>query len=157
MTYILQISAPPDKISELLHSMLSCISDVKAWAAANMLKCNDSKTKHMLAISKSSMHFQSLANSITISSAQIPFKQFVENFGFTLDCHLDVNEHILAIAWTCYFKLRHLASIRRFVASTVTATLICLFLSRIDYCSSHLFGFTHDVTSELQHMQNCAA
>ena len=28
----LQMSAPPDRISELLHSMQSCISDVKAWA-----------------------------------------------------------------------------------------------------------------------------
>ena len=26
----LQMSAPPDRISELLHSMQSCISDVKA-------------------------------------------------------------------------------------------------------------------------------
>ena len=31
----LQMSAPPDRISELLHSMQSC--DVKAWATANML------------------------------------------------------------------------------------------------------------------------
>ena len=28
----LQMSAPQDRISELLHSMQSCISDVKAWA-----------------------------------------------------------------------------------------------------------------------------
>ena len=34
----LQMSAPPDRISELLHSMQSCISDVKAWATANMLR-----------------------------------------------------------------------------------------------------------------------
>ena len=40
----LQMSAPPDRISELLHSMQLCISDVKAWATANMLKLNDSKT-----------------------------------------------------------------------------------------------------------------
>ena len=33
----LQMSAPPDGISELLHSIQSCISDVKAWATANML------------------------------------------------------------------------------------------------------------------------
>ena len=33
----LQMSAPTDKISELLHSMQSCISDVKAWATASML------------------------------------------------------------------------------------------------------------------------
>ena len=40
----LQMSAPPDRISELLHSMQSCISDVKALATANMLKLNDNKT-----------------------------------------------------------------------------------------------------------------
>ena len=40
----LQMSAPQDRISELLHSMQSCISDVKAWATVNMLRLNDSKT-----------------------------------------------------------------------------------------------------------------
>ena len=40
----LQMSAPPDRIFELLHSMQSCISDVAAWATANMLKLNDNKT-----------------------------------------------------------------------------------------------------------------
>ena len=34
----LHMSAPPDEIYELLHSMKSCIGDVKAWATANMLK-----------------------------------------------------------------------------------------------------------------------
>ena len=33
----LQMSAPPDRISELLHSMQSCISDVKAWATRTCL------------------------------------------------------------------------------------------------------------------------
>ena len=42
----LQMSTPPDKISELLHSMMSSISDVKDWATANMLKPNDNKTSH---------------------------------------------------------------------------------------------------------------
>ena len=44
----LQMSAPPDRISELLHSVHSCTSDVKAWATANMLKLNDNKTELML-------------------------------------------------------------------------------------------------------------
>ena len=128
----LQMSAPPDRISELLHSMQSCISDVKAWATANMLKLNDSKTKLMLVTSKRSKHLHNLPTSITIGNAQIPFKQSVKNLGFTLDCHLTMNAHVSNIARTCYFELRRLASIRRFLTSTATATLVSAFvLSRL--------------------------
>ena len=35
--------------------------------------------------------------------------------------------------------------------------IICICLARIDYFSSLLFGFTHDVTSHLQRIQNYAA
>ena len=154
----LQMSAPPDRISELLHSMQSCISDVKVWATANMLKLNDSKTELMLVTSKRSKHLHNLSTSITIGNAQIPFKQSVKNLGFTLVCHLTMNAHVSNIARTCYFELRRLASIRRFLTSTATATLVSdVVLSRIDYCNSLLFGSTHDVTSHLQRIQNYAA
>ena len=124
------MSAPPDRISELLHSMQSCISDVKAWATANMLKFNDSKTELMLVTSKRSKHLHNLPTSITIGNAQIPFKQSVKNLSFTLDCHLTMNAHVSNIARTCYFELRRLAL---------------------------LFGSTHDMTSHLQRIQNYAA
>ena len=66
-----------------------------------------------------------------------------------------MNAHVSNIARTCYFELRRLASICRFLTSTVTATLVSAFvLSRIDYCNSLLFGSTHDVTSHLQLIQN---
>ena len=75
----------------------------------------------------------SLPTPITIGNAQIPFKQSVKNLGFTLDCHLTMNAHVSNIARTCYFELRRLASIRRFMTSTATATLVSAFvLSRID-------------------------
>ena len=151
----LQMSAPPDEISELLHSMKSYISDANAWTTANMLRLNDNKTEFMLVTSNRTRH---LHTSITIGNAQIPFKQTVKNFGFTLDCHLTMNAHVSNIARTCYFELRRLASIRRFLTSTATATLVSAFvLSRIDYCNSLLFGSTHDVTSHLQRMQNYSA
>ena len=66
--------------------------------------------------------------------------------------------YVSNIAWTCYFELRCLASIRKFLTSTATATLVSAFvLSRIDYCNSLLFGSTSDVTSHLQRIQNYAA
>ena len=108
----LQMSAPPDRISELLHSMQSCISDVKAWATANMLKLNDNRTELMLVTSKRTKYLHSLPTSITVGNAQIPFKNSVKNLGFTLICHLTMNAHVSNIARTCHFELRRLASIR---------------------------------------------
>ena len=81
----LQMSARPDRISELLNSMQSCIGNVKAWATANMLKLNDNKTKLMLVTSKRTKHLHSL---------QLHKLQSVKNFCFTLDCHLAMNAHV---------------------------------------------------------------
>ena len=119
----LQMSAPPDEISELLHSMQSCISEGNAWATGNMPRLKSNKTELMLVTSIRTRHLHGLPTSITIGNAQIPFKQ-CDKFGFTLDCHLTMNVHVSNTARTCYFELRHLASIRRFLTSTVTATLV---------------------------------
>ena len=112
----------------------------------------------MLVTSNRTKHLHNLPTSITMGNAQISFKQSVKNLGPTLDCHLIMNAHVSKIARTSYFELCRLASIRRFLTSTATATLVSTFvLSRIDYCNSLLFGSTHDVTSHLQRIQNYAA
>ena len=122
------MSAHQDRISELLHSMQSCISDVNSWATANMLKLNDNKTDIMLVNSKRTKHLHSLPTSITMGNAQIPFKKSVKNLSLTLDCHLTMNAHVSNIARTCYFELRRLAFIRSFLTSTATATLVSAFV-----------------------------
>ena len=138
--------------------MQSCISDVKSWATAYMLKLNDNKTKLMLVTSKKSEHIHYLPTSSTIGNTQILFKQSIKNLGPTLDCHLTKNEYVSNIARTSYFELLRLASIRGFLTSTATATLVstCV-LSRMVYCSTPLFSSTHDVTSHLKRKQKHAA
>ena len=64
----LQMFAPLIKYKELLHSMPSCISDVKAWAIANMLRLNDNKTELMHVTPKSTKHLYALPTSITIGN-----------------------------------------------------------------------------------------
>ena len=108
----LQMFAPPDRISVLLHSMQSCMIDVKAWVTANMLELNDNKTELMSATSKRTKHLHRLPTFITIGNAQITFKQSVKKLGLTLDCHLTMNAHVSNIARTCYFLLSRLESIR---------------------------------------------
>ena len=93
-----------------------------------MPKLNDNKTELMLVTSKRTKHLYNLPTSITMGNAQIPFKQSVKNLGSTLHCHLTMNAHVSKIARTCYFVLRRLSSIRRFLTSTATATLVSAFV-----------------------------
>ena len=62
--------------------------------------------------------------SITIGNAKIPFIHSVVNLSFTLDCHPSMNALVYNIARTCFFELHRLASIRRFLTNTATATLV---------------------------------
>ena len=112
----------------------------------------------MFVTSKRGKHLHSLPTSITIGNTHILLNQSVKNLGLTLDSNLTMNANFTNIARKCYLEVRRMASIRRIQASTATATLVSAFvLSRIDYCSSLLFGSTHDVTSHLQRIQNYAA
>ena len=143
----LQMYAPLEEIFELLHSMQSCMCDVKS--CLNLMTPRQNSCSSPL---------RDLPTSIAIGNAQIPFKQSVKNFGFSLYCHLTMNAHVSNIARTCYFELHRLASICRFLTSTATATLVSAFvLSSTDYCNSLLFCLTHDVTSNLQRIQSYAA
>ena len=111
-----------------------------------MLKLNDDKTELMLVTAKRTMHLSNLPTSITIGNTYIHFKHSFKNLGSTFDCHLTMHAHVSNFARTCYFELRRLASIRRFLTSTSTVTLVFAFiLSRIDYCNSPLISY-YDVT-----------
>ena len=94
-----------------------------------MLQLNDNKTELMLATSKRTKHLHNLPNLITIGNAHIPFKQSAKNLGLTLDSHLTSNAQVSNIDRTCYCELRRLASIRRFLTSTGTATLVSAFIN----------------------------
>ena len=73
-----------------------------------------------------------------MGNAQIPFKQSVKNLGFTLDCHLTMNAHVSNIARTCYFELRRLASICRFLQVLLLPhlylLLLCQELTTVTHC-----------------------
>ena len=104
------------------------------------------KTELTLVNSKRTKHLHSPPASIAVVNAQNPFNQSVNVVGFTLDCHVTMNAHVSNIAQTFFVEPRRLASICRFLTSTVTATVVSAFiLSRIDHCNYLLFGSTLDM------------
>ena len=70
----------------------------------------------------------SYPQTFVIALNDLSFKQSVKNLGFALDCHLTMNAHVTNIARTCHFELLRLASIRKFLTSTATATLASAFV-----------------------------
>ena len=87
--FVFVTSAPHDNISELLYSMNSCISDVKSWATASMLKLNDNKKELMLVTSKRTKHLHNLPTSIIIGNAPILFKQSAMNLDIRLSSYYE--------------------------------------------------------------------
>ena len=81
----------------------------------------------------------------------------VKNFGFTLDCHLTLNAHVSNTARTCFFEHRRLASIRSFLTSTATSTLVsdfyCQKLTTVNHCCWVLLIMWHHTCNGYRTMQ----
>ena len=77
----------------------------------NKLQLNDSKTESMLV--KSHMLFVNfpLPSSMRIGNSEVLFVSSVNNLGVTLDCNLNMDQHVLNICRSTYIELRQTGSI----------------------------------------------
>ena len=66
--------------------------------------------------------------------------------------------HISGISRACYYHIRDMRRIRRFLTPSVAETIATpLIGSKLDYCNSVLFNVTEKEISKLQGVQNCLA
>ena len=79
----LLMTAQPDVLAELFHSLQSCIGDAKTLATANMLLLND-KTELMLVTSKRTKHHHNLPTSITSGNAPNSTQTVCKEIGFNI-------------------------------------------------------------------------
>ncbi|KAK7094350.1 hypothetical protein V1264_005925 [Littorina saxatilis] len=69
-----------------------------------------------------------------------------------------MKQHISSVSRTCYFQLRRIATIRKYLTTDATAKLVTsTILSRLDYCNSLLAGLPSSSISRLQRIQNSSA
>ena len=104
----------------------------------NKLQLNDSKTESMLVKShRLSVNFP--LPSMRIGNSEVLFVSSVKNVGVTLDCNLNMTQHVLNICRSAYIELRQIGSICHLLTAQATQALVCAFiLSRMDYCNSLL-------------------
>ena len=97
-------------------------------------------------------------SSIEIGNETIHARKSVRNLGVIFDCELKMNEHVSQTTRKCYGKLKEIASIRRYISTKVTQTLIqSMVMSHLDYGNSLLYGISEQLLSKLQRVQNAAA
>ena len=153
----LQQACRPSDINTLTQTFQECTTDIKAWMTQNTLKLNDDKTEALI-FSGSATQSHSWPSSITIGSSDISFSDSARNLGFFMDSSLSMKQHVTKVCRICYYELKRISSIRKFLSEDATKTLVtsCI-LSRLDYCNSLLAGCSDSTLHPLQKVQNSAA
>jgi hypothetical protein len=150
-------STKPENINSLLSSISNCFSDIKNWMTENKLKLNGDKTEALLIGTKQKLSAIPDA-SLLLSDATVPLSTQVKSLGVILDSTLSMQPHIASLTKACFFQLRRIASIRRYLTQDACIKLvICLILSRLDYCNSLLANVPASSLQRLQRIQNSAA
>ena len=79
----------------------------------------------------------------------------VKNLGVIFDSDNSFDNHVAKVCRACYYHLRDLRQIRKFL-SVETAILLAnaMVSSRLDYCNSLLYGVSKSNIAKLQRVQN---
>ena len=102
--------------------------------------------------------FNPLAHHININGCNITPAMQVLNLGAIQDSHLTMEAQVNSICKTCYFHLRNISAIRKYITTDACRTLVqASIVSRLDYSNSLLYGLPQTLMSRLQRLQNSAA
>lgn len=99
-----------------------------------------------------------LPSSVKLDCHEISLSSTVKNLGVVIDHSLSFEQFVSQTCRSCYFELRKINTIRRYLTQEALKTLVCsLVLSRLDYCNSLLSGCPKSLINKLQKVQNSAA
>jgi len=85
------------RLSEIIHSTLSCMSDVKAWMTNNQLQLNNDKTEMILIATKTTL---TVPQSINLEGSDMKFANTVRNLCVCLDPTLCLsNNKLLCLSY----------------------------------------------------------
>ena len=134
-----------------------CIKDTKIWMDSNKLKLNDEKTEFTVLKNKHQIK-DHIDCKMTINDIEIESTPNLRNLGIMFDEDLSLSYHINSIFKSATFHLSRISSIRKFLTTDVTKTLVVNFiLFRLDNCNSLFCSLSNEYIDKLQILQNHAA
>ena len=137
-----------------MEELTECLKSVQEWMVGVKLKLNPEKTEFIIIGQKATR--ESLAPNFPVPLLQNNISPSVEvkNLGVTFDSDNSFDNHVAKVCRACYYHLRDLRRIRKFL-SDETAILLAnaMVSSRLDYCNSLLYGVSKSNIAKLQRVQ----
>ena len=152
----LYIAFKPDEKDITIQQLELCIAKIRSWMIENKLKLNDDKTEFLLISSPhNKKNFDSM--SIHIGTETVKAANSARNLGVVMDSLLNMENHVTTVCQSCYFHLRNIGAIRRYLDSDTAAQIMHAFVtSRLDYCNSLFTGLPGYLLFRLKKIQNTA-
>ena len=126
--------------------------------SSRKLKLNPDKTEFSIIGSKVQREIFLKSSPTRLLAQEVTPSPSARNLGIVFDGALNFKSHISGISRACYYHIRDMRRIRRFLTPSVAKTIATSLIgSKLDYCNSVLFNVTEKETSKLQGVLNCLA
>ena len=106
----------------------ACVMDIGKWMAANKLMLNTDKRELRL-ITGSQFRPQSRIFDVRVGNDLIPPSESARNIGVIFDSNMDYKRHINAICRSCFYHIRNLSRIRKYLSVDNTKILVHAFIA----------------------------
>ena len=143
--------------SSAVKAFCDCIMDLRKWMIRDRLLLNNDKTEFLLLGTKHQLGKVDI-NSITVGESVVNTKPVVRNLGSWFDSQLSMYIHVSELCSQAFFHLHNISRIRKFLSPVETKSLVHAFVtSRVDYCTSLLYGLPASQLNKVQRVLNAAA
>ena len=152
----------PGALASALEQMKQTLNVVQSWMTANILKLNSDKTEMIIFAPKRHQHLLENArihidDGTEEGAEKIP-EVVVKNLGVMFDSTMSMTQQINSITKSCYYQLRKIKRIRKYLNEDATRSLVNAYVtSRLDQCNALLAGLPQYLIQKLQRVQNCSA
>lgn len=144
-------------ISSFTTTISNCVNDVLNWMRSNRLQLNTEKTEFMWCAT--ARRAPTLPKDpVNIAGASVQPVSTVRDLGVFIDSDLGAATHVKRTVSRCFYALRQLRQLRRFVSDVCFQRLVVsLIHSRLDYGNFSLVGLPVHLQLRLQSVLNAAA
>ena len=148
------ISLATSDTNRSLNQLSDYLQYIYLWMTDSKLKLNADKTEFLIIGTPKQcgkLDFPTCILNQTITPAAS-----AKNLGVAFDKNFNFRQHISQTCRCCFYHIRDLRRIRRYMSLSVAKTIAtALVSSRLDYCNSLLHNIAIKDITKLQRVQNC--